>query len=128
MNKSETEKLNINVSDAVKELTIRHGEAPVLREALPLKITGDINTPANFVAKRKKLITDTSAHVIVDIEKQKISLVVDESSHYRSVIEGRMEIFPDLDTLQINGNKLYNYRQLYNALKFMGMYLLQIKM
>lgn len=116
----ESENVKIVVTGETKELVIRTGEAPVIKEQKFLALKGDINAPVEFAAKRKTEINALKSHVEVDKTNFKITLVIDEENHYSASVEGALVLFPELAKLKINENKIYSPRELYDTIKFMA--------
>ena len=111
-------KIELNVSEGTKEVIIRNGDAPILKEPRVVSIKGDINAPGEFFKKRTSKIDLLRSHVEVDYQNFSIKLIVNEDNHYASTIEGSLVLFPELSKLKINENKTYSPRELYDALKF----------
>ena len=118
----EAENVKIEVTGETKELVIRTGEASVIKEQRTVTLRGDINAPVEFATKRQTQINALSSHVEVDKTNFKITLVVDESNHYSTTVEGALVLFPELAKLKINENKTYSPRELYDTIKFSGAY------
>ena len=96
--------INVNVEDGVKELVIRHGQAPEPVDIKPraLNIIGNIKAPANFWLERKQLYNKDLCHVEYSLSKQYLRLVLNETSPYQGVVMGHLQLNPDIASLRIN--------------------------
>lgn len=118
----ENENIKITVDGSTKELVIRTGEAEKIQQPKIVAISGDIRSPLEFHTKRKSEIEALKSHVEVDKQNFSIKLVVNESDFYSTTVIGKMELFHELARLKINENKIYSPRELYDTIKFSGVY------
>lgn len=113
-----------NDDDKVKTLTIRHGQAPkLLDQEKPNKLRheGVISAPAKFYEKRKALHNPDKCHVIYDMLKGEIILVVDEDfENVNTHVVGKIIDNPDLTAFKINLGKsgARGIKELMEFLKF----------
>jgi len=118
----EEQNIKLEITGDTKELVIRTGEAIELKNPERLKISGSILAPAHFAEMRGGRFDPLNAHVKVDYQNFKISLVVNDKDVFGDEVTGALVLHPDLDNLKVNNNKLYSPRELYDAIKFMGMF------
>lgn len=114
------EKLNITLDKETKKLDITYGEAPKalpLREVVPINIKGDIHAPAEFFEKRKSLLNINECHVEVQSHKGIVTLVVNETDHFKHVITGEIRLNEYLKAFSINENKKFNQKELIELLR-----------
>lgn len=110
----------------VKEgnLTITHVQAPLppaplpLHEEKPYKLSGIISTPGDFAEKRSTEFNALSAHVIANFTQRSIVLVIDEKNHFSCSVAGKLELDPELESLHINTETLYDENELIDKLNF----------
>lgn len=113
---------NQSAEDAGKVLIIREGGAPKQLDVIKpnkVHITGVISAPSEFYAKRKELHNPNKCHVIYDILKGIITLVVDENyenDNYK--ISGKLEANSELKKFQINTGEFFEPKDLLKVLKF----------
>lgn len=105
-------------------LTILHGEAVkplALKEPLIINHTGILDTPANWIEKRKLVegFDPLVCSVVADYKTRKLTLVIDEKNYYKTTITGVLKLHPELESLGINEQKTYDEKELYEKLKFM---------
>lgn len=119
--------LTLKVDTASGEIIFREGEA--LPQVAPEKIviSGDINTVATFVNKRRialpgmpgaQSINADRAIVTVEKEKHSISLELDPENYYGTVVSGKLEIEPELLKFSIETNKKFTQQELIKLLKY----------
>jgi len=115
----EEQKINITLAEGQKELVIREGKAQEIKEPVKLDITGTIQSPKEWLEKRKESnqFEAKNCHVIFSYEKMFIKLFVNETDHYRSIITGKAEVNPDLAKFGINTDKTWTKDQLKSFLK-----------
>ena len=76
------------------EVVLREGKAA---EALDPKepervvINGTIDAPFKWLEKRVELINQKSTHIIVNRDKMCLSLTIDETNYYQTVISGVLQ-------------------------------------
>ncbi|WP_302373841.1 hypothetical protein [Alistipes timonensis] len=96
------ENLKVSVENGVKSLEIREGEALPLHEPVKVRIDGVIDTPKRWLDKRVEGIDQKKSHIIVNRDKMTISLIINETDHYRTEVSGKLEYHPDFLALGIN--------------------------
>lgn len=114
------ENLHLKIETNNNEIVIRKGDALPLKEPKVINLSGIITTPADWVAKRVTTIEQLKTHVVADYTNRTITLTIDEENHYQIVIAGKLEIFPELSKLSINGNSTYDEKELLKKLNFFG--------
>lgn len=105
------DKLQIVLPEGQKELVVRQGVAPEIKEPKPVNFTGTFDAVYNYWRFRKK---DALSKEIIDRsflkfsrEEKKIVLVIDEHKHYQDTITGVIAVNPDLEEFGINKSKYY---------------------
>lgn len=111
-------------------LIIREGTA--LPQVAPNKITiiGDIKTVSSFINKRKSAgvvaglqqIDKDLAVVEVDKNKKTITLSLNPSDHFGTIITAKLDPNPDLEKFGINKNVQFSQKELVQLLKFSRLY------
>lgn len=92
------------------ELIIREGKALDPKEPQVVKITGVLDSPLQWLLKRKGQINGLQAHVIVNRNDLRIKLTIDETNHYQSTITGGLELHPLFKKFGVNsGNYITNF-------------------
>lgn len=114
----ENKKIEINLSEAQKELVIREGDALTLQPPKIININGTIQAPQEWLMKRKSTIDPKNSHVVFSYNEMFIKFVVNESDHYATTITGKTNINPDLAKFGINsGSKTWTKNELKQFLK-----------
>lgn len=105
-------------------LVIRTGDAEKIYPPRKVVISGNIQAPGEYFQKRQPQISDKLhlTHVIVDIEKLSISLVINETSEFAEYVSGKLEHFKEFVDFGINRNKKYGVQELYKMLKLKRAY------
>ena len=76
------------------EVVLREGEAPVAldpKEPERVVINGTIDAPFKWLEKRVELINQKSANIIVNRDKMCLTLIIDETNYYQTVISGVLQ-------------------------------------
>ena len=111
------------------DVVIREGKAVTLidpKKPKKIALVGVIQAPADFVDKRSTTFDEKYAHVVANYTDRTIVLVINESDLdpqfciEGGTVTGKIELYPILDYLQINGRKEYSHRDLFDSLKFLG--------
>lgn len=122
-NKATTEVVKQSVQDQIPEINFRTGKSLELSHPKNNTISGIIDSPSRFLARRNGEFNALKAHCIVNKNKGTIRLVVDEQSeHGNYTIEGKCEkgkIFRDLG---INSGSVIGHVELSNKLKMLRFY------
>jgi hypothetical protein len=115
----EEQKINITLAEGQKELIVREGSAQVIREPKIINLTGTIEAPKEYLAKRKESgqFEAKNCHVIFSYQKLFITLMVNESDYYGSSITGKAEVNPELLKFGINAGKIWTKNELKQFLK-----------
>lgn len=116
----ENEKLQINLGAGVTkaEVILREGAAVrELERKAPIKtaISGVIGVPVQYLSKRVATgqFTQERSHLIVNREKIKISLVINEDDEYtRGQVDGTLEFHPKFIEFGINTGKVWTPTEL----------------
>ena len=87
------------------QIMLREGKANDVKEPQPIDITGNIDAPALFVENRHQTFDAESAHVEVDRENMKITLITEETSPYANRITGVMVFSEGFKKLKINNGE-----------------------
>lgn len=87
------------------ELIIREGQALDQQEPRVKSINGIIDTPLRWIKARKSEVNLANSHVIVDRDKAKITLVINDFNHYQDTIAGALEFHPMFLKFGINKGK-----------------------
>ena len=109
--------LSVKVENGTKEVVIRNGEAPIIREPLVLDVHGTIQAPSEFWNKRKSLYNVNDCHVEYSKQNKSIELTLNESNYFGGTIKGMIEEHPELEKFGINKNKVYTLKELSQLLK-----------
>lgn len=76
------------------EVVLREGKASVAldpKEPERVVINGTIDAPFKWLEKRVELINQKSTHIIVNRDKMCLSLTIDETNYYQTVISGVLQ-------------------------------------
>lgn len=111
----DAEKINFNLAPGMEraEIIVREGDAPRLLEPkAPIKtdITGTIGTVVEYLRKRVDTgqFEQCDCHILVNREKVKITLVINESDDYRyGTIAGKLAYNPKFLEFGINADKAW---------------------
>lgn len=121
-----TENFNVNFTEGenVKELIIR--ETTHVNEPLPIlepdhvEITGNIDAPARFLAKRwnNEQVDHSRTHLIVNRDRLRMTLVANETDkRNRMTITGRIELSRQFTEFGINSEKEWEPEDLGNLFR-----------
>lgn len=107
------ERFNINLAPGMDrvEVFLREGAAPkLLEEKAPLNtdLEGTIGSVAEYLSKRidAQQFEQKDCHIIVDRDKVKIMLVINENCEYRrGVVKGQLSYYPKFLEFGINTDK-----------------------
>lgn len=88
--------------DIPSDITIREGEALPLQEPEKVRLKGQITAPARWLEKRVDTIEQKKAFVLVSREGFLISLRIDETNHYFTEINGKLELSDEMKKFAIN--------------------------
>lgn len=90
------------------EVVLREGKASVAldpKEPERVVINGTIDAPFKWLEKRVELINQKSTHIIVNRDKMYLSLTIDETNYYQTVIEGVLQASKEMLEFGINTDK-----------------------
>ena len=113
----ENQKFEIKIDGDTKELIIREGGALPVKEQRVVSVTGTIEAPKEFLAKRLPTIDRNKSHVLFSYDGMYIKFNVNEDSHYQTTIVGKTELNPELVKFRINTEKLWTKDELKQFLK-----------
>lgn len=111
----ENQELKVKVSSDIKTLEILTGNALPRKEPLRVEIKGLINAPHEFMLKREP--DPFCSHLIVDVSKGTLKLVIDEKNQYKDEIKGSLDLDPDFLEFGINSGKQYDTFSLADFIK-----------
>lgn len=105
-------KLNVIVpkdyNGAPIEVVLREGEAPVAldpKEPERVVINGTIDAPIRWLEKRVELINQKATNIIVNRDKMRMVLTIDETSYYQAEINGILQASKEMQEFGINMDK-----------------------
>ena len=105
-------KLNVIVpkdyNGAPIEVVLREGKAPVAldpKEPERVVINGTIDAPTRWLEKRVELINQKATNIIVNRDKMRIALTIDETSYYQTEINGILQASKEMQEFGINVEK-----------------------
>lgn len=105
-------KLNVIVpkdyNGAPIEVVLREGKAPVAldpKEPERVVINGTIDAPIRWLEKRVGLINQKATNIIVNRDKMRIALTIDETSYYQTEINGILQASKEMQEFGINVEK-----------------------
>jgi hypothetical protein len=103
------ETLNVKVEQAGTTLTVLEGQALSPRAPISLKLSGTIDSPGNFLEKRKSVLNLLNCNVIVNRDKMTIEVVSDETDPFKiAYVQGKLELHPGFVSFQINTGKTWS--------------------
>lgn len=105
-------KLNVIVlkdyNGAPIEVVLREGKAPVAldpKEPERVVINGTIDAPIRWLEKRVELINQKATNIIVNRDKMRIALTIDETGYYQTEINGILQASKEMQEFGINVEK-----------------------
>ncbi|WP_129640673.1 hypothetical protein [Phocaeicola dorei] len=105
-------KLNVIVpkdyNGAPIEVVLREGKAPVAldpKEPERVVINGTIDAPIRWLEKRVELINQKATNIIVNRDKMRMALTIDETSYYQTEINGILQASKEMQEFGINVEK-----------------------
>ena len=105
-------KLNVIVpkdyNGAPIEVVLREGKAPVAldpKEPERVVINGTIDAPIRWLEKRVELINQKATNIIVNRDKMRLALTIDETSYYQTEINGILQASKEMQEFGINVEK-----------------------
>lgn len=119
------QEVNINVSGDTKELTIRHGEAAIIREPATVSISGAITAPREYLEGKistldgagAALYRPQDASLYVNREKKALRLNLNEKHSLGDTVSGALVESEELQLLQVNSEKRWSVQELKRMLK-----------
>lgn len=93
--------IKISVENGVKELVIRHGRAADIPQPRQRGIIGQLDSVLLYAMHQQP--DPKKAHILLNREEMTALLFVDATDPLAALVEGRMEVNPDLQKFNING-------------------------
>lgn len=93
------------------EVVLREGEAPVAldpKEQERVVINGTIDAPIRWLEKRVELINQKATNIIVNRDKMRMALTIDETSYYQTEINGILQASKEMQEFGINVEKKWD--------------------
>lgn len=87
------------------EVVLREGEAPVAldpKEPEEVSIDGTIESPLRWLEKRIELIKQKASNIIVNRDKMRICLTIDEKDYYQTIVAGSLKESKEMEEFGIN--------------------------
>jgi hypothetical protein len=109
--------IKVEPKEGVSILEIREGKSLPLQEPQPVNIVGVIESPCNWIEKRKEQFNVMNAHILVNRNDMRIKLTIDENNHYQDSITGGLDIHPDFKKWNINTGEGWTTKQLSEFVK-----------
>lgn len=98
----------VDYNGAPIEVVLREGKAPVAldpKEPERVVINGTIDAPIRWLEKRVELINQKATNIIVNRDKMRIALTIDETSYYQTEINGILQASKEMQEFGINVEK-----------------------
>lgn len=102
------------------EVVIREGKAPVAlepKEPKLVNIIGTIDAPFRWLEKRIELINQKESNILVNRDKMRISLTINETNFYQTGIGGLLQASKEMEEFGINSEKKWEPIKLSQFLK-----------
>lgn len=112
------EKVIVQLGENNTELVISEGFQKKPQKAV--SISGSLYSPREFYRARKSIIDakKDKTHILVDVQKATVRLIVDETNPFDSyVIEGKMIPFEDFEAFRINTGTRFEKNEIISLLK-----------
>lgn len=93
------------------EVVLREGEAPVAldpKEPAEVSIDGTIESPLRWLEKRIELIKQKASNIIVNRNKMRICLTIDEKDYYQTIVAGSLKESKEMVEFGINTEKRWD--------------------
>ena len=90
------------------EVVLREGKAAVAldpKEPEKVVISGTIDAPFKWLEKRVELINQKSANIIVNRDKMCLTVTIDETNYYQTIIGGVLQASKEMQEFGINTDK-----------------------
>ena len=102
------------------EVVLREGKAPVAldpKEPKLVNIIGTIDAPLRWLEKRIELINQKESDILVNRDKMRISLTINETNYYQTGIGGTLQASKEMIEFGINAEKRWDPIKLSKFLK-----------
>lgn len=90
------------------EVVLREGKAPVAldpKEPETVDLDGTIDSPLRWLEKRVDLVNQKATYIAVNRDSMFITLVIDETNHYGTIIKGILRPSKEMTEFGINTEK-----------------------
>jgi hypothetical protein len=102
------EQINLKVEATNGQLTILTGKTLEPKEPKKINIEGTIDSPGNFIEKRKSTLNLDNCNLIINRNGMKLTLEINETDPFNNgLIIGALELHPDFIRFQINSGKTW---------------------
>lgn len=113
---------NVNITHKLQndenELTIRTAKGLDAKDPISLLINGNITAIKDFLEKRKDEIDPKQSHILVQREKQKMYLTINEiDPYFIGHVNASLTLVDDLKGWHINGKEAWESEDLANHIK-----------
>ena len=111
-------KLVITVENEGQEIIIREGEALAPKYPIPVKIVGNIESVARFLAKRIETLDQRKCNIAISRKEMLINMVINESDPYNcGLVQAQLMLDDDYKDFGINTAKKYSLVSMADFLK-----------
>jgi hypothetical protein len=113
------ENLNVKIEKLDgNTLTVLQGNFVAPKEPVKIEISGNIDSPVNFLLERVSELTLKKCHLIINRENMTITLVINEDDPLtRGKISGKLELHPDFKKFKINSGETWTSFDLADLIK-----------
>jgi len=109
--------LSLKHEGNISILEVREGDALPLKEQNIITIIGTITTIFNWLIKRVTEINEKLCHILIDKNALTMTLIVDESNHYKTTIVSKLQLSDEYKKFGINSEKVWECFDLANFIK-----------
>ena len=111
------ERIIFNQNSTTRDIVVRKGDAPKIKNPVKFIIAGQITAPNAYVSKRKHLIDKDKCLVVCDKKNGTIEFIQDISDEDSTVVKGGISINPELLKFKINTETTFNINDLIKFLR-----------
>ena len=93
------------------EVVLREGKAPIAldpKEPKLINIIGTIDAPLRWLEKRIELINQKASDILVNRDRMRISLTINETNFYQTGIGGSLQTSKEMEEFGINAEKKWD--------------------
>jgi hypothetical protein len=102
-----------NIADGVKELIIRRGDVlPPDPKPVPLKISGLLINPYQYLSSRRHLIPKDKSNLVVNKNEGSLTFTIDDKDTLKDVITGKLTLSKSFERFGINEAKYWTDKEL----------------